>query len=81
MTVIAFKGGTIPGEANDWIVEELESLLEKAKSGELRALAYATFSAGDFTGTGWVGSEGTRHPLSSAIMMLNSRYGEALREG
>lgn len=30
-------------------------------------------------GTGWDGADGTRHPLSSAILILHHRYADALR--
>lgn len=30
--------------------------------------------------TGWAGSDGSRHPLSSAIMVLQNRYTAALLE-
>lgn len=79
--VVAFMNTIPPGEANPDIVAELEALLKEAKSGSLRAIAYATFSEGDYTGTGWVGSDGTRHPLSSCIAMLQHRYSECLLRG
>jgi len=78
--VVAFKDSIPPGEANPDLVATLESLLARAKSGELRGLAYATFATGNVTGTGWEGSDGSRHPISSAIMMLHHRYAAALME-
>lgn len=81
MSVVAFKNSIPPGQPNPDMVAEVERLLERAKSGELRGLAYATFATGDITGTGWVGSDGSRHPLSSAIAMLSHRYAAALLGG
>lgn len=81
MTVVAFKNSIPPGEANPDMVAVIEDLLDRAKSGELRGLAYATFASGDITGTGWEGSDGSRHPLSSAIAMLQHRYTQALLGG
>lgn len=81
MTVVAFKNSILPGEANPDMVATIERLLEQAKSGELRGFAYATFAIGDITGTGWEGSDGSRHPISSAIAMLQHRYTEALLAG
>lgn len=78
--VVAFKDTVILGEANPEIVETLERLLEEAKSGELRGIAYASCKVGDVTATGWNGSDGSRHPLSTAIAVLNSRYSRALYE-
>lgn len=80
MSVVPFKDSIPPGEPNLDMVEELERLLSEARSGELRGIAYATFKMGGSTGTGWSGSDGSRLPLGAAIMMLHSRYGEALRE-
>ena len=78
MTIVAFKNSIPPGEANPDMVEVIEGLLDRAKSGELRGFAYATYSVGEFTGTGWEGSDGSRHPMSSAIQMLQHRYTQAL---
>lgn len=78
--VVAFKDTVIIGDANPEIVETLERLLEEAKSGELRGIAYAACKVGDVTATGWNGSDGSRHPLSTAIAVLNSRYSRALYE-
>lgn len=79
--IVAFKDSIPPGEVNEDMVATLESLLARAKSGDLRGFAYATFSIGDITGTGWEGSDGSRHPLSSAISILQQRYTRALMEG
>lgn len=78
--VIAFRDSIPPGEANPDMVAAIESLLARAKSGELRGFAYATFAVGNITGTGWEGSDGARHPIASAIMMLHHRYAAALME-
>lgn len=69
---------TLPDEADSEIISKLEELLEMAKSGELRGVAYATVRRNNILGTGWIGTAGTRHPLSGAIGMLNTRYFTAL---
>lgn len=79
-TVVAFRDTVLVGEPNPEIVETLERLLEEAMSGELRGIAYAACKVGDVTATGWNGSDGSRHPLSTAIAVLNSRYSRALYE-
>ena len=79
--VIAFKDSIPPGEPNPDMVETLEGLLADAKSGVLRGIAYATVREGDITGTGWDGSDGSKHWLSSAIMMMHHRYSASLLEG
>jgi hypothetical protein len=78
--VVAIHGVTLDGEADPGVVEELERLLDLARSGELRGFAYATAQAQDVSGTGWAGANGSRHMLSSAIMMLSYRYAEALTQ-
>lgn len=76
--VIALAPGNIPGEPDPEIIATLEGLLERAKSGELTGLAYATVTLDGTQGTGWQGVAGTRHPLGTAVMMLSHRYASAL---
>lgn len=78
--VVAFRDSIPPGEANPDLVSVLESLLSRAKTGDLRGMAYATSSVGNVTDTGWEGSDGARHPLAAAIMILHHRYAAALME-
>ena len=80
MSVVAFKDSIPPGEVNHELVGMLERLLSDAKSGNLRGLAYAATKISDVTQTGWEGSDGSRHPLSTAILILHSRYASALME-
>lgn len=75
-----FGNTVLPGEAHADLVETLEGLLEQAKAGELRAMAYCTVRTGNVIGTGWDGADGTRHPMSGAIMILHSRYALALQD-
>jgi hypothetical protein len=76
--VVAFRDTILVGDPNPEIIEILEKLLEDARSGELRGIAYASCKVGDVTATGWNGSDGSRHPLSTAISVLNSRWSRAL---
>ena len=76
--VISLAPGNIPGEPASEIIATLEGLLERAKQGQLTGLAYATVSLDGSQGTGWDGVAGTRHPLGTAIMVLNHRYADAL---
>lgn len=77
--VVAFKNSVPPGEPHPDLVETLEGLLARAKGGDLRGLAYCTVALDGAIGTGWDGADGTRHPLSSAILILQHRYAEALQ--
>lgn len=79
--VVAFHGGVVAGEPSPDIIQTLEMLLDRAKRGELSAIAYATVSPSGTKGTGWDGIQGTRDPLSSVIMMLQHRYAAALLMG
>jgi hypothetical protein len=80
MTIVALKGVILPGEANDELVLVLEKLLAQARSGHLRGLAYATHFDSGATGTGWVESDDSLHPVAAAIMTLNHRYGAMMTE-
>jgi hypothetical protein len=79
--VVSLGGEPIHGEPNGDLVQTLEGLLEDARSGKLRALAYCTVRNTDLIGTGWDGSSGTRYPLGSAILILQSRYANGLQGG
>ena len=41
--------------ANPEVIERLEELLDKAKSGEIVGIAYAITDGDDYTGYSWVG--------------------------
>jgi hypothetical protein len=79
--VIKLGSDVLQGEPSAELIETIERLLEMAKSGHLRAIAYATIRECDVVGTGWDGTAGTRYSLGSAIMMLQSRYAEGLLRG
>lgn len=79
--IIPVYGGRKPEEPSAAIIETLEGLLSRARSGSLVGLGYCTVSANGEHGTGWDGEAGTRHPLGAAIMMLNHRYAAALLAG
>lgn len=80
--VTALRGCPIPlpdGEPDQKIVSKLEELLEKAKSGRIHALAWATYSAADMTTYGWeTGDSGFQ--LAAAIVILNHDYARMLSE-
>lgn len=79
--VVQLREGTaLPGQPDEALVALLERLLEDARSGDLRAIAYATVRAGGAVGTGWDGGRGTRDPLSTAISILGVRYPLAVLE-
>ena len=78
--IIPLQGSIIPGQPNPDIVEELESLLAAARSGDLLAFAFCTVYA-DEKGSGWAGNGGTRDSIHAAIAMLHHRFTSAQMEG
>lgn len=57
MTVVSLKGDPIvsPGTPNQELIEDLEKVLEKAKSGEIISIAYAILYSDELTSYRWVG--------------------------
>jgi hypothetical protein len=80
VSVVPFGDSILPGEPNPELVAELERLLSAARSGDLRALAYATVREGNALGTGWRGSDGTRNSVGMSIMLLHHRYSASVIE-
>lgn len=76
--IATIHGGRAPNQPSEDIIAELERLLEIAKAGDLIGLAYVTVLQDGSQGTGWSGEAGSRHPMGTAIMMLNHRYAAAL---
>lgn len=60
------------------VVSIIEELLEEAKSGELRAIAFATVRSDLAFSTGFVGTAKTNHSLGAATAVLFHRYTAAL---
>lgn len=74
----SIHGGRKPMEPSQPIIDQLEILMEEARSGVLIGFAYAVVREDGTQRTGWDGESGTRHSLGTALMMLNYRYIEAL---
>ncbi len=68
------------GQPHQDLVEDLERLLDDAKSGHLRGLAYATVMVDNSKGTGWVGADGTRDGIGLAVGLLQYRYMQSIYE-
>jgi hypothetical protein len=66
----AIHGAIIKGQPDPEIVSLLERLLEKAKSGDIRALAYATHDGDDLVMFGWEHGSFFHHMVAS-VSMLN----------
>lgn len=74
MSVHKLTERLLPGEANDDLVAELENLTERARKGEIAALAWAGVLGNDGLVNGWDGAGGTLFSLAASIMALHSRY-------
>lgn len=68
------EGVALHGEPDEELIRSLEELLAAAKTGDIRALAYAVVLTNDVRGTGWDGVAGTATTLHSAIAMLMHRF-------
>lgn len=60
------------------LVQMLEDLTNRAKSGEIKSVAFAVTKNDQSIETGWEGGKFTRLPLASAIYMLQHRYAAAI---
>lgn len=68
-------------EPYNQLVDVLEDLLKQAKTGELRALAYAIISPGSHFGTGWALSDDINiHVMMSSVTVLNYRFTQFIAE-
>src|SRR6185312_11778006 len=61
------------GEPNEEVVAKLEEMLEEARSGYLRAFAYARVTADRNIIHGWAGSC-DQHDMTAAIAKLSFRF-------
>jgi len=66
----AIHGAVIKGQPDPEIIAMLERLLENAKSGDIRAMAYAAHDGGDLAFIGWE-CGAFFHQLVSACALLN----------
>lgn len=81
--VVGLRGRIPEGEAVPNVVGLLESLLQRAKAGEIRAVAYAMVQHDASVATGWEKPGGEQaksmsiesHGLGNAILTLSYRYG------
>lgn len=81
--VVALDPDRVPmqwGEPDADVVEVCRDLLARAERGEISGIAYAICAPNQNHGVAWSGGAGTRHLLSSGILMLSQRYASALLE-
>ena len=66
----AIHGAVIKGQPDPEIIAMLERLLERAKSGDIRAMAYTTHDGDDLASFGWECGAFFHH-LVAACALLN----------
>lgn len=81
MNIVAFKDATIHGNPCPDVVAKCEELLEMAKAGELRGLAYITTHTQDSILHGWCHAEGEGHRISTGILRLTHAFTAAWVDG
>lgn len=88
--VVSLHGGPIgpagpsePSAPDELVIAVLEELLERAKAGEISAIAYAYLLPEYTLGTGWAGAEtgGNGISLGFAVSALQHEYYDGLRNG
>ena len=75
--IVSLHGAPIDGagpEPDQLVVELLEDLLARAKTGEVQGLAAAYIVFGGTTASSWEASGGSTHTLGFAISTLQHRY-------
>jgi len=89
--VVSLYGGPVnpagPGEPpalpNEELISILEGLLERVKTGEISAMAYAYPLPDHCVGTGWAADDhvGKSIALGFAVSALHHEYYDGLRNG
>ena len=75
--VVSLHGAPIGGISNEpdqMVIDLLEDLLERAKAGDVQALAYANVAPGGAVASGWEGAGASVHSLGFAVSVLHHRY-------
>ena len=82
--VISLTGDALPNEPVPEVVSLLEQMLQEAKAGRLRGVAYVAvrdvFGSGMHVMEGWKGGLNIRNELAMGIMMLQYSFAQAVDE-
>ena len=73
VVVNIYDGGPASSAGNTDLVEQLEELLERAKSGSITAMGMAIVNSDGSVGTRWSGGDLTI-PMIAAISMLHHQF-------
>ena len=76
--VVSIGGVHVPGEVNPVLIEMLETLLDRAKRGEVVAVAYAAVTANGDGASAWEQSDTRVNQLAAPILALQYRYAKAM---
>jgi len=76
--VVRIGGVHVPGEVNPVLIDMLETLLDRAKRGEVVAVAYAAVTAIGEGTTAWEQNDTMTNPLAAPILALQYRYAKAM---
>lgn len=88
--VVSLHGGPVgpagpsePSAPDETVIEILTELLDRAKTGEISAIAYAYLLPEYTLGTGWAGAEtgGNGVSLGFAVSALGHEYYAGLKNG
>ena len=72
INVVSLRGAAIPlPQANRAVVDELESLLARAKSGNVVGFCYVTVAPEGHVGTGWAGNAEMHAMVAGAAMLAH----------
>lgn len=72
--VVSLFSGQDPTAPSQDIIGALAELLERAKAGEIAAIAWTRVDPGGEIATGWDGVVGTRNSLGFAIRLLDADF-------
>lgn len=81
MTVHKLTDVLLPGEADDDLVKMLEDLTDRARCGELTAVAWTATRADGGIANGWECAGGTMFGIAAGILALHGRYAAYMTEG
>ena len=72
--------GILPNEPLQSLVETLEDMLERARSGDLRGMAWVEWNAQDLLTRHWDYAPGGAFPISAGISMLAMEHTQYLSD-
>lgn len=56
------------------VIKVIENLLQRAKEGDIKAIAYVVMTDNGEVGSAWEGAIGSKFPIGYGIALLQHRY-------